>query len=169
MQDLHQALFSARIAPLTTTLITYAIFVLLRAISQLAVDREKVARLEAEVRRWEERRRKAIEAKDAKLFERVQKERSRVDRLRREIEVERLKGALAASVAWILLSALLLQSVGDVTAVRIPVPWDYYLEIPFSAWFLLNSLWAATLVDRLCSLLPLLASRAHRAAPEPAS
>jgi len=141
-------LLSGRVAALTATALMYLSFALMRAISALVVNREKIARIEAEVNEWEERRRRAIEARDRRMYERVMRERSRIERLRWEMSKERLKGSIASIIAWLTFFKLLWDAVGGGRpVVLLPLPTGYS-KAPFFTWFLLNSFWAGALIDK---------------------
>ncbi len=152
------ALLQGRLSAVAATLIAYAVFVALRAVGYLAMDRERVRRAEAEIRQWEERRRKAVEARDAKLYERVLREKSRVDRLKRELEIERLKASTATLLMWLLCFKVLWDAVGNVPVAEVPLPWGY-ARVSFAAWFVANSFWAGALLDRVALAIRALGKR----------
>lgn len=152
------ALLQGRAAAVWATLLVYALFAALRAVGQLVVNRKVVERAEAEIRNWEERRRKAIEARDMKLYERVLREKSRVDNLKRELEKERLKASLATLAVWLLCFKVLWDAAGNLPAIDAPLPWGY-ARITFAAWFILNSFWSGALLDKAALALRPLRSR----------
>jgi len=141
-------MLQGRFSAAAATLIVYAVYAALRAVGYLVTNREKMRRAETEIRNWEERRRKAVETRDAKLYERVLREKSRVDRLKRELEAERLKASIATFAAWLACFKILWDSVGGMPVVDVPLPWGY-AKISFAAWFLANSFWAGALLDRV--------------------
>jgi len=155
------AFLQGRFSAIGATLIAYGVFAALRAVSFLVTDREKVRRVEAEIRSWEERRRKAVEARDTRLYERVLREKSRVDRLKRELEAERLKASVAALVAWVAFFKVLWDAVGSLPVVDVPLPWGY-ARATFAAWFVANSFWAGAILDRAARGLAALSERRAR-------
>lgn len=142
----HYGSLSALIA----TVIVYASFATVKLAGWLATNREKLRRIEGELRSWEERRKKALQAKDIKMFERVQREQKRIEKLKQEMEMERLKSSAAALLTWIAILQLLRFLTGDPLAVALPTPWGY-VDAPLSAWFVINSFWASVLLDRVAS------------------
>ena len=152
VKGILEPLLEGRLSAITTTALTYAVFTLIRAASSLVIDREKVARLESLVGMWEERRKKAIEARDLKMYERVMKEKARVERARRELEKERIKGTVVSIIAWLVIFKVLLDSVGAERPVALfPLPTGY-VKLPFYAWFMVNSFWANALIARVWSV-----------------
>ncbi|HDD34369.1 MAG: hypothetical protein DRK00_00405 [Thermoprotei archaeon] len=148
-----EPLLSGRVAALTATALIYLSFAFVRAISSLVVNREKIARIEAEVNEWEERRKRAIEARDRRMYERVMRERSRIERLRWEMSKERLKGSIVSLITWLALFKLLWDAVGGGRpVVLLPLPTGYS-KAPFFTWFILNSFWAGALVDKAWKLM----------------
>jgi len=143
-------LLVGRFSAFGATLLVYALFAALRGVGYLATNRDKVRKAEAEIRSWEERRRKAVEARDTKLYERVLREKNRVDRLKRDLEAERLKASIATFAAWLACFKVLWDAVGGLLVVDVPLPWGY-TKMPFTAWFLVNSFWAGALLDRAAS------------------
>ncbi|MEM1521630.1 MAG: hypothetical protein QW407_01610 [Thermofilaceae archaeon] len=145
-------LFSGSFSVIAATALIYALFALLRAVSRLVVNKAKLEKIEVEVKSWEERRRRAIQSRDMKLYERVQREQARIDKLRREADLERMKASAVSIVAWPILLTLLWRVTGDPVVALAPAPWDY-MQITFSAWFIANAVWANALLDRIASLL----------------
>lgn len=146
------ALFSGKLSVIAATAVVYAAFALLKLVGWLIANREKLKKIEVEVKSWEERRHRAVQARDMRLYERVQREKPRIDRLRREIELEKLKASAASFAAWLASFGLLQSLLGDPPVALTPAPWGY-TTIPLSAWFIINSLWANALLERLASIL----------------
>ena len=146
LPSMHHGALSA----LTATAIVYASFAAVKLAGWLATNRDKLRRIEGELRTWEERRKKALQAKDLKMLERVQREQRRAQKLKQEMEMERLKSSAAAFLTWIAILQALRFLTSDPLAVTLPAPWGY-VDAPLSAWFVINSFWANQLLDRASS------------------
>jgi len=136
------------------TAVVYASFSAVRLAGWLVTDRGKVRRVEEEVRAWEERRRRALEARDVKLLERLRREQRRIERLKREAELERMKAWAAAFVAWFAILHFLGATGNLALEIVLPAPWGY-VRSPLATWFIVSSLWSNALLERLASLLRL--------------
>lgn len=144
--------FAGRFSAIAATAIVYALFAVLRVMGQLVVNRDKLRKIEAEVKAWEERKQRAVQSRDMKLYERVLREQARIDRLKREADFERMKASATAIVAWPILLTVLWRVTGDPVIALAPAPWGY-VRISFSAWFIANTFWSGALLDRLASYL----------------
>lgn len=145
-------LFVSRFSVIAATALIYALFAFLRAMSQLVINRDTLRRSEAEVKAWEERRQKAIQSRDIKLYERVQREQARIDRLKKDADIERMKASAVALLAWPILLTIIWRVTGDPPVALAPTLWGYE-RIKFSAWFIANTFWASVLLDRIASSL----------------
>ena len=112
------------------------------------MDHRKLKRIRVEIERWEERRRRALELRDRKMYERVMRERRRIERLKNEMEMERLKSMAASFVLWFTVFKLLWDAVGEMPVGLVPLPGGY-VAVPFYAWYMMHSLWAGILMERV--------------------
>jgi len=145
-----ELLLDVRLRAVAATLLIYATFIVIRLVTGRVVNRERVDRLTQTVKEWEDRRRKAIEAKDMKAYEKVMREKSRVERIRSELNKEKLKASLVTVTLWLIVfrAAGMVIDPGE-PVIKIPFVNNEYLDAPFYVWFILNSLWAGTLVNRV--------------------
>lgn len=144
-------LIQSRYAALAATALIYLIVITMRGIRLIVVNKKKVSKMEFEIKEWEERKRKAVELRDRKLFEKVMKEKPRINKLKTDLGIERLKSTLASIVLWFTMFKVLWDAIGTAPVGLIALPTGY-VEIPFYAWYILNSFWSGFIVDRLLGL-----------------
>jgi len=130
----------------TATLIVFSMAILNSILQKVIVNVRKAKRLVAEINRWEKMRREAIQRKNKKLFQRVERERKRIDKMKFEVDKERLKTYFVSFGLWILgmkLAEILLPS-----GFRIYVP-PLNIETGFIGWYIMVSLWLFPLLIRV--------------------
>lgn len=144
-------LLQSRYAALAATALIYLIVITMRGVRFIVVNKKIVNRIESEVKEWEERKRKAVELRDRKLYEKIMKEKPRIDKLKRDLGIERLKSTIASIALWFAMFKVLWDAIGTAPAGLIASPIGY-VEIPFYAWYVLNSFWSGFIIDRLLEL-----------------
>lgn len=124
---------------ITSTLIIVACITFISLASSLATNEARIRELSRIVQEWEERRKRAIERRDRKLYEKVMREKARVDRIKGRISSERLKSRIVAALLWYVLFKI----TADVFAGKpvILFPLFNYARIDYATWFIVNSLW----------------------------
>ncbi|MCS7104493.1 MAG: hypothetical protein NZ954_02880 [Thermofilaceae archaeon] len=145
-------LLQGSLSAVNSTILAYAMIGTLRGIGYLSVNKRKMKRIEAEIQSWEIKRSKALETRNLKSYNRIMREKARIEKLKREMEVERLKASVVTFVSWIILFKILWDAVGHFTVVQIPLPMGY-VKASFSMWFLLNSIWATPLLNRIVNFI----------------
>lgn len=148
-------LLQGSLSAVNSTVLAYAMISTLRGIGYLSVNKRKIKRIETEIQSWEIKRSKALETRNLKLYNRIMREKTRIEKLKREMEVERLKALIITFVSWIILFKVLWDAIGHFTVVQIPLPMGY-VKTSFTMWFLLNSIWATPLLDRLVNFINIL-------------
>lgn len=137
-----------RYAALVATGLIYLIVAAMWGARLVVVNRKKVSRIEFEVKEWEERKRRAVELRDRKLYERIMREKPRIDKLKADLELEKLKATVAGIALWFAVFKVLWDAIGAAPIGLIASPIGY-VEIPFYAWYILNSFWSGLILDRL--------------------
>lgn len=147
-----------RYSALVATGLIYLIVAVMWGVRLVVVNKKKVSRIEFEVKEWEEKKRRAVELRDRKLYEKIMKEKPRIDKLKTDLELEKLKATVASIALWSAVFKVLWDAIGTTPIGLVASPTGY-VEIPFYAWYVLNSFWSGLIVDRLARVFKKSAQR----------
>ena len=130
----------------TSTVIAFLVIVALRLIYFFIVKEDKIEKIMSQINKWEERRKRAIEKKDMKMYRRVMREEKRIGKLRSEIEKKKMVGSIVTTFSWIVFFKITSDIIGSRPVTLFPL--FNYSKIGYPTWFMVNTLWGYIIVDR---------------------
>ncbi|MCD6563570.1 MAG: hypothetical protein J7K23_06605 [Thermoproteales archaeon] len=135
---------------ITSTIIVFLVIVVLRLIYFFTVKEDEINRIMVQINKWEERKKRAIEKKDMKMYRRVMREEKRIEKLKNQIEKKKMIGSILTTISWIIFFKITSDIVGSRPVVLFPL--FNYSKIAYPTWFMINTIWGYLLVDKVIRL-----------------
>ncbi|RLE90121.1 MAG: hypothetical protein DRJ49_00940 [Thermoprotei archaeon] len=126
--------------------VVFALALITSIASRLIVNKEKVERCIEIIERWNEMREKAVRTKDRKLYRRVMKRKSMVDRAKSDLDMEKFKVYILNTFIFIVGMWLMSNTFSQESYILMPL---LLLKLNLYWWYFINALWCFPLANRL--------------------
>ncbi len=124
----------------------FALALITSIASRFIVNKEKVERCIEIIERWNEMREKAIRTKDRKLYRRVMKRKSMVDKAKSGLDTEKFKVSTVNMLIFVVGIWLMSNIFSQESYILMPL---FQTQLNLYWWYFINSLWCFPLANRL--------------------